>query len=69
MKSQSLCILLAAFSFAGSAQAQAAGIGTPKVDVHTHLYPQFYHDAVVEVGWVPGPDGNDAPPVSSYLTF
>lgn len=40
------------------------GLSTPKIDTHSHVYPDFYRDAVIAAGQVPGPDGNAAPPVS-----
>ncbi|KIX03112.1 uncharacterized protein Z518_06662 [Rhinocladiella mackenziei CBS 650.93] len=48
------------------------GLATPKIDTHAHVYPDFYREAVIEAGWVPGPDGNPAPPawnVSMHLAF
>jgi hypothetical protein len=38
------------------------GVNTPKIDTHSHIYPDFYRDAVIASGQVPGPDGNSAPP-------
>ena len=43
--------------------AKAHGLDTPKIDVHTHIYPDFYAEAVKAAGHLPGPDGNPAAPV------
>lgn len=41
----------------------SGGLATPKIDTHSHVYPDFYRHAVIAAGWTPGPDGNAAPPV------
>ncbi|TKA55493.1 hypothetical protein B0A49_11455 [Cryomyces minteri] len=49
-----------------------AGVNTPKIDTHSHVYPDFYRDAVIASGQVPGPDGNAAPPkwsLEAHLSF
>lgn len=30
------------------------GLGTPKIDTHSHIYPDWYRQAVIDAGWVPG---------------
>ena len=40
-----------------------SGLAVPKIDTHSHVYPDFYRAAVIAAGWTPGPDGNAAPPV------
>lgn len=42
------------------------GLATPKIDVHTHIYPDFYAKAVEAAGHLPGPDGNPAAPVWGF---
>jgi hypothetical protein len=42
--------------------SRGAGVNTPKIDTHSHIHPDFYRDAVIASGQVPGPDGNSAPP-------
>ncbi len=43
--------------------SHGSGLAIPKIDTHSHVYPDFYRQAVIAVGWTPGPDGNAAPPV------
>jgi len=53
-------------------KSHATGLSTPKIDTHSHVYPEFYRQAVIDAGWVPGPDGNAAPPnwtIESHLAF
>lgn len=40
-----------------------------KVDVHAHLVPDFYADALREAGHVPGPDGMPGIPVSQPISI
>jgi len=32
----------------------ATGLSTPKIDTHSHVYPDWYRQAVIDAGWVPG---------------
>ncbi|KAH8655113.1 hypothetical protein BGZ60DRAFT_495782 [Tricladium varicosporioides] len=44
----------------------------PKIDTHSHIYPDFYRDAVEAAGWSPGPDGMPGHPkwsVDEHLKF
>jgi hypothetical protein len=43
------------------------GLGTPKIDVHTHIYPGWYGERVIEAGYVPAPDNLNAVPVSKKI--
>ncbi|ETN41348.1 uncharacterized protein HMPREF1541_03283 [Cyphellophora europaea CBS 101466] len=55
-----------------SGQGHGNGLFTPKIDTHSHVYPDFYQQAVIDAGWTPGPDGNAAPPnwtLESHLAF
>lgn len=48
------------------------GLSVPKVDTHSHIYPDFYRQAVIDAGWSPGPDGNAGHPnwtIESHLAF
>jgi len=48
------------------------GLSAAKIDTHSHVYPEFYRQAVIAAGWTPGPDGNAAPPnwtIESHLGF
>jgi hypothetical protein len=36
-----------------------------KIDTHSHIYPDFYKEAVIAAGWNPGPDGMPYYPVSA----
>jgi hypothetical protein len=41
-----------------------------KIDSHSHIYPDFYKEAVIAAGWNPGPDGMPYHPVSfNFLTL
>ncbi len=53
-------------------QSDGHGLSAAKIDTHSHVYPEFYRQAVIDAGWTPGPDGNAAPPnwtVESHLAF
>jgi len=57
---------------AGKDHDQSRGLSAAKIDTHSHVYPDFYRQAVIAAGWVPGPDGNAAPPnwtIESHLAF
>lgn len=41
----------------------ALGLSTPKIDMHMHIFPDWYEDEIVKAGWIPGPAGGN-PPVS-----
>lgn len=56
----SLVVLVYAINYRHS---HGSGLATPKIDTHSHVYPDFYRQAVIAAGWTPGPDGNPAPPV------
>ncbi|ERF69097.1 hypothetical protein EPUS_01053 [Endocarpon pusillum Z07020] len=52
--------------------SHGSGLATPKIDTHSHIYPDFYRQAVIAAGWTPGPDGNPAPPnwtLEAHLSF
>src|ERR1700709_1154859 len=49
-----------------TANTGATGLATPKIDTHSHVYPDWYRDEVIKSGAVPGPDGNAPPPVSVF---
>ena len=48
------------------------GLSAAKIDTHSHVYPEFYRQAVIAAGWTPGPDGDAAPldwTIESHLAF
>lgn len=57
-------LVLATCASRGLVDAAAAN-GTHKIDVHAHYLPDFYRQALVDAGHVPGPDGMPAIPVSA----
>ncbi len=53
-------------------QSRGHGLSAAKIDTHSHVYPDFYRQAVIAAGWTPGPDGNAAPPkwtIEAHLAF
>lgn len=46
---------------------QGTGLSAPKIDTHVHIYPDFYKEASIAAGQVPGPNGNSYHPVSPHF--
>jgi 6-methylsalicylate decarboxylase len=74
MRSAIVCTLgIVAVSWAAlSKDSNPQGLTVRKIDTHSHVYPDFYRQAVIDAGWTPGPDGNAAPPnwtVEAHLKF
>ncbi|KAI9878552.1 MAG: hypothetical protein M1823_006943, partial [Watsoniomyces obsoletus] len=70
------CLLLFPLTISAHAvkrdHSHGSGLAVPKIDTHSHIYPDFYRQAVIAAGWTPGPDGNAAPPnwtLEAHLSF
>ena len=54
MKVQGLCLFSLVACVCAHGNDGATGLATPKIDTHSHVYPDWYRQAVTDAGWIPG---------------
>lgn len=54
MKVQGLCLFSLVACVCAHATDGVTGLATPKIDTHSHVYPDWYRQAVTDAGWIPG---------------